>query len=319
MASIPIRASLALVLLFGGAAGLWVAASKCKNPSMSQPAHPAKRPDFSGISAAAPAQPLHLLFIHHSCGGQLFASPGPDDGENAIYKSHPNGGNLRARLQAAGYVVHEAAYGSRVGEKTDVFDWLPKFRTQMAEILACSHQDEQLCPGLRNHIIVFKSCFPNNAFVGEGVSPGAPAGPELTFWNARATYSALLAEFAQHPEVLFVCVSAPPLANVSVPGWKRLAKQILGRYRDPEESARLARKFNNWLASEDGWLASYRTGNVAVFDYYDILTGGGAANCLVFPTGGGVDSHPSAVGNSQAADAFIPFLNRAARRVRLTL
>ena len=287
---------------------------------MQPPSSPAKRPDLSSISAAAPAQPLHLLFIHHSCGGQLFAAPGPDAGQNAIYQSHPNGGNLRDRLAAAGYVVHEAAYGSRVGERTDVFDWLPKFRTQMSEVLTCAHQDERHPAGLGNQIVVFKSCFPNNAFAGAGTAPGNPAGPELTLWNARATYAALLPEFSKYPDVLFVCLTAPPLAPTATPDpvWKRLAKQLLGRYRDPVEGAGLARQFNNWLASEDGWLAGYHAKNVAVFDYYNLLTGNGASNCSVFPTGGGADSHPSATGNNQAAEAFLPFLNRVVRRVRLT-
>ena len=55
----------------------------------------------------------NLLFIHHSCGGQLLAEPGAqsggerDSGSYCIYDSHPNGGGLREMLRAAGFTVNE--------------------------------------------------------------------------------------------------------------------------------------------------------------------------------------------------------------------
>jgi hypothetical protein len=62
------------------------------------------------------------------------------------------------------------------------------------------------------------------------------------------------------------------------------------------------------------WLAGYDGVNVVVFDYYDVLTGGGLSNLSAYPTGNGSDSHPSRAGNEAAAAAFAPFLNRAMRR-----
>src|SRR4030095_4478150 len=97
-------------------------------------------------SDAAPPQPLNLLFIHHSVGGQLLADEGPTGGESegrlSIHLSHPNGGGLRRLLQHHGYRVHEASYSSAVGEHTDLFDWLPKFWNLMPTILTVRHQDE---------------------------------------------------------------------------------------------------------------------------------------------------------------------------------
>jgi hypothetical protein len=262
---------------------------------------------------------LDLLFIHHSCGGTLLASPGPGTGTNCIYTSHANGGDLRKRLEQSGYAVHEASYGSRIGQKTDLFDWLPKFRDQMDDVLACDVQDTRLSEGHRNRIVVFKSCYPNNAFRSEGQPPGNPNGPELTVWNAKATYSALLDEFKKHPEVLFVCVTAPPLAPKTPPQplWKTVAKALLGRRLSLAEKGRLARQFNTWLASKEGWLKDYPLKNVAVFDYYDILTGHGKSDLSVYPTDDGFDSHPSREGNEKAAAAFVPFLNEAVRRAGL--
>ncbi len=276
--------------------------------------------DLSAFPPEAPGAGLRLLFIHHSCGGQLLADPGERAGEDCIYATHPNGGGLRGLLVSQGYEVHEASYGSEIGDRTDIFDWPPKLGGMMEKILACDRQDTAYAAGQRNDIVAFKSCFPNSNFTGRGTPPGNPAGPELTVWNAKAAYAALLPELAKHPGVLFVCVTAPPLAGKLPPEplWKALARVVLKRPRnDPSASGPLAREFNNWLATPEGWLKDYPGRNVVVFDYYDILTAEGKSDYAEYPTGGGGDSHPSCEGNSKTAQAFVPFLNRAARRVGL--
>ncbi len=287
---------------------------------MSTNARQAKPLDLSAYSETTPKLPLHLLFIHHSCGGQLLAGFGAEQGTKCIYSTHPNGGGLRTRLEQNSCIVHEASYRSRIGQNTDIFDWLPKFRDHMEEILACDSQDVRYSDGRRNQIVVFKSCFPNNDFKAEGQAPGNAAGPDLTVWNARAAYTELLDEFRKHPEVLFVCMTAPPLAPRMQPQplWKRLAKTALGQSNRLAGSAGLARQFNNWLAGPDGWLKDSHLTNVVVFDYYDILTGYGASDLSAYPTGGGYDSHPSREGNEKTAEAFVPFLNRAVRRAGLS-
>lgn len=276
--------------------------------------------DRLGDLDAAPKQPLRLLFIHHSCGGQWLAAPGAVMGGNGIYLKHPNGGGLRARLERNSFIVHEASYGSRIGEHTDIFDWLPKFRGEMDEILACDFQNVRYAAGQRNQIVVFKSCYPNNDFKSEGLPPGNAAGPDLTVWNARAAYAMLLGEFRKHPEVLFVCVTAPPLAPKPSPRplWQLLAEKAVGRGDSLTASSRLARAFNNWLAGWDGWLKDCGQANVAVFDYYDLLTDHGASDLSRYPTDDGRDSHPSSEGNLKATEAFVPFLNQTVRRAGLS-
>jgi hypothetical protein len=317
------KLSIAVILLFvaGTAVLLWPVTENAKTlSSMNGPNKPAPTLDLSAHADSVPRQPLDVLFIHHSCGGQLLASSGPDSGTNCIYVSHPNGGNLRARLEQNGYRIHEASYKSRIADKTDVFDWLPKFRTQMDDILVCDFQDNRYSDARRNQIVVFKSCFPNSDFKGEGQAPGNPAGPELTLWNAKATYTSLLAEFRKHPDVLFVCATAPPLAPKAAPQplWKVLAKKALGRENGLVQSSKLAREFSNWLSSPDGWLKESQLNNVVVFNYYDILTDHGASDLCQYPTADGFDSHPSREGNEKAADAFVPFLNRAVRHAGLS-
>ena len=261
-----------------------------------------------------------LTFIHHSCGGQLLADAGPEVSRaRCIHPTHPNGGGLRRRLEAAGFAVHEASYGSQIGDKTDLFDWLPKFRGSLDRILRIDENDRLRDEG-HNRIVVFKSCYTENELLADGQSPGNAVGPELTLWNAKATLSALRAELAQRPDVLFVYLTSPPLAPrvPREPVWKLAAKTLLGRPRSPEvaaERAARARVLATWAKSPDGLAGA---GNVAVFDYYDVLTDGGASNLSCYPTGGGFDSHPSSAGNQRAAEAFVPFLEAAARAAGIT-
>lgn len=274
--------------------------------------------DLSSYATDKLTTPLRLLFIHHSCGGQLLANRGPNVGESCIYESHPNGGGLRGQLNEAGYTVHEASYDSEIGANTDIFDWPPKFSNEMAKVLRVEHQDKLLPEGVRNDIVAFKSCFPNNNFRERGEAPGNPAGPELTVENAKAAYRALLTEFQKQPDVLFVAVTAPPLSSVKPkePLWRSVARVVLKKpLVDVTGSGPLAREFNNWLKATNGWLADYPLKNVVVYDYYDALTGYGRSDYLQYATGDqGQDSHPSDQGNSLVAEAFVPFLNAAVRR-----
>ena len=279
--------------------------------------------DLEAFSAAPPAVPLNLLFIHHSVGGQWLADPGTaestQDARRSLHKTHPNGGGLRRRLVSQGYSVHEASYGSAIGDRTDFFDWRPKFRDSMPKILSTRHQDELLSNG-RNQIVMFKSCYPNNAFKPESAREDS-RGPTLTVARAKQELDALRELFAERPETLFIYVTAPPLRDDSgsEATWKRLAKRMLGRQSladEREASARAAREFNQWAAAPHGWLAGFARVNIAVFDYFDLLTGG-TSNYLEFPSQGGTDNHPATEAQQLAAARFVPFLNRAVRRAGL--
>jgi hypothetical protein len=274
--------------------------------------------DLSKFDDAPLGKSTRLLFIHHSCGGQMLADVGEEkELANCIFVSHPNGGNLRRKLEAAGYEVNEASYGSEIGDKTDMFDWLPKFRSKMDRVLSTKQNDIALPQGQKNRVVVFKSCYPQNRFVDEGRAPGNPEGPELTVENAKAHLLALLPEFAKQRDTLFVYVTAP--ANSPKPEKVPLIKMLLGELRGVTQrkalvkQSQLARRFTAWVVSPDGWLKDYPHKNVVVFDYYDILTNR-QGNLSQFPTGDGSDNHPSHEGNQKAALAFVPFLNRAMRR-----
>jgi hypothetical protein len=318
------RISLGVVFVLGVIAILLVPIGETTGDRDHSPREPTpvKKIDLSAFSDARIDRRLQLLFIHHSVGGALFAAPGPTEAvARCIWRSHPEGGNARSLLEAQGYEVNEASYGSLLGEKTDLFDWLPKFRDDMAKVLTCDHNDDFYAGGQRNDVVVFKSCYPNNRFVAMGEAPGDPRGPELTVWNARATLTALLPELQKQPDTLFVFLSVPPQAPPpQVPLWKWAAKKALGKpaYADvlARESA-LARQFNDWVVSEDGWLAGYPLRNVVVFDLFGSLVAPDGSNLLGYPSGDGHDSHPGRAGNQKVAEELVPFINRAVRRAGL--
>ena len=108
----------------------------------SDPSERAAPIDLTSFLPTNPPRRVNILFIHHSCGGQLLADRGEDyEYARCIHMAHGNGGELRKKLIEAGYFVNEASYGSIVGEKTDLWDWEPKFRKEMDRVLDTIRND----------------------------------------------------------------------------------------------------------------------------------------------------------------------------------
>ncbi len=313
-----------LLLAFAGSISLMLLLSLSNAGSKEENMEPmhVNTIDLTKYPATKPEKPVNLLFIHHSCGGQLFADKGPDVGDHCIYKTHPNGGGLRRMLEENNYIVHEASYGSLIGEDTDICHWHKKFKNYMDKILTLKHQDEFFTDGTQNQVVMFKSCFPNSWIGSDGSEPGDPDSCKKTLANYKAAYNSLLPIFSKYPHTLFIAVTAPPLAKPTLykkEKLKEFIKQILGRPDTTDKVGRRVRAFNNWLKDvRNGWLKDYKLKNVVVFDYYDVLTGHGQSNWSMYPTGGGKDSHPSAAGNTKAAQEFVPFINRAVHRAGIS-
>ena len=133
--------------------------------------------------------------------------------------------------------------------------------------------------------------------------------------EVRGTAEWVARENSEHK--LFVAITAPPLHKDET----------------SREQAANARAFNRWLVED--WLADYPLHNVAVFDFYNVLTSNGGnpdENDRAAPSGnhhrlmdgkveyvtdqGGDtsayaysgDSHPTAVGNQKATAEFLPLL-----------
>ena len=281
-------------------------------------------PSEAQASVSPPAEPVRLIFIHHSCGSN--------------WLSDGNGG-LGIALRDGNYFVSDTNYGwgpDSIGSSTDIGHWWLWFRgPDSAEYLEALYaEDGQHSSYSRmstdvdgeNQIIMFKSCYPNSGLKGDVNDPvpaidnnplrGQGCGSQYhTVANAKGIYIDLLEYFKTQPDKLFVVITAPPLTDAT--------------YADN------ARAFNNWLVNE--WLADYDVGNVFVFDFYNVLTtnGGdpntndvglesgnhhrwwngalqhktdGDSNILAYPTG---DNHPSRAGNQKATAEFLPLLNNA--------
>ncbi|MBN2438731.1 MAG: hypothetical protein JXL20_09035, partial [Deltaproteobacteria bacterium] len=160
-------------------------------------------------------------------------------------------------------------------------------------------------PAGENRIILFKSCFPNSNLEGNpNDPPAAEISYDLTVANAKAVYNSLLTYFQARPDKLFIVITAPPL---------------MASETDAARAAN-ARAFNSWLV--DNWLDGYPLANVAVFDYYNVLTAVGnhhrwnnndvehviatASNTAYYPS---EDSHPNTTGHQKATTEFVPLLN----------
>ena len=306
------------------------AAPERAEPTSTTAVAPVADPD--ALDPSPPAQPVRLIFIHHSSGENWLA-----DG---------NGG-LGLALMDNHYFVSDTNYGwgpndpllgGPIGDNTDIGHWWNWFvgPAQGSILQALFAENEQHAeytrltddPGGANQIVMFKSCFPNSALGGSPHDPpatgknplqGQASGSEhYTVANAKRLYADLLPFFESRPETLFVAVTAPPL---------------LAADTSPEQAAN-ARAFNRWLTTE--WLAGYPLPNVAVFDFYNVLTsnGGNAAVNDADSSGGNHhrfrngrieyvtdqgsdasayalegDSHPTPAGNQKATAEFVPLLN----------
>jgi hypothetical protein len=276
----------------------------------------------SPLNPNPPASTLKLIFIHHSTGGNWLADPSGNE----------LGGDLGRALMDNNYFASATNYGweaagDTIGDRTDIGNWWEWFRADnSANVLAALYAENgqnfgdfgswpRLAaePPGENQIIMFKSCFPNSNLQGGPNDPVPPIGDNplrgLDAWseyhtvaNAKGIYNDLLAYFATRQDKLFIVIAAPPVLDPAF--------------------ADNARAFNTWLTQR--WLAengySYR--NVAVWDFYNVLTGpdnhhryrDGAieyitdrgGNIAFYPSG---DEHPSRAGNQKATAEFVPWLN----------
>jgi hypothetical protein len=248
-----------------------------------------------------PDHPVRLVFVHHSTGEAWLAD------------EH---GGLGRALSENNYFVSDTNYGwgpEAIGDRTDIPNWLEWFAgPDSGEILAALYgESEQHAaytrtlgdPGGENEIVLFKSCFPNSNLTGNPTDPASP-GEEYSVGHAKYVYNEILQYFATRPDKLFVVITAPPV-------------------QDPTY-AENARAFNTWLVED--WLQEneYPYNNVAVFDFYNVLTGPdnhhryqeGAVehvwvegrNTSYYPSSAD-DDHPSAAGDRKATQEFVPLLN----------
>jgi uncharacterized repeat protein (TIGR01451 family) len=273
-----------------------------------------------------PAQPVRLIFIHHSEGDNWLADDNGGLGlvlrDNNYFVSDTN----------FGWGPPDPSSGGVIGDHNWIPDWYswftgPRRDIYLTALYAESGQHSTYSrmesnPGGSNTIVLFNSSFQNSNLDGspsDGPAASADNHSTLTVANAKRIYLDLLHYFASRQDKLFVVITAPPLIETDT----------------TTDRAANARAFNNWLVTD--WLSAYPYQNVAVFDFYTVLTSNGGNadindlgavtgghhrynnnviqhltdpyNYEDYPTVNGTDNHPSAAGNVKAMSEFVPLLN----------
>jgi len=298
------------------------------------PAGPAES-QYQPLNYNPPSTTVRLVFIHHSVGENLLNS------------------GMFAQLNANNYYVTDTYYGwgpsddsGPIGDYTDIGHWYnwflgPSSTTFLTALYGNTFINEPIVntmppPTLPNTVVLFKSCFPNSG----GIS-GAPNDPPrisspsdpnpiwgagsgdtdvTTVSNIKGMYRDLLSYFATRQDKLFILLTPPPL----IPD-----EQFV------DGSSDRARAINTWLIKQ--WLDHYPYHNVAVLDFYNVLTSNGgdidtndlgattgnhhrllsgkvehmvqtANNYAAYPSG---DSHPTEAGSLKASVELVPLINVA--------
>ena len=201
-----------------------------------------------------------------------------------------------------GWGPPDSTNGGRIGDNTDTIHWQTWFRsantsTFMTALFNESDQNSTFSrlsddPGGENQIIMFKSCFPNSE-VEDDIS------------DEQAIYNDLLNYLRTRPDKLFVLITPPGEKNVA---------------SDDETKDLCDWLVNDWLT---GYSASDGSQNVAVFDFYCVLSETNSHHRIVgdaiehiyvdydgkSPYHNGSDNHPNGTGNCKATTEFIPLLN----------
>lgn len=218
-----------------------------------------------------------MLFVHHSVGEGILDQ-----------------GGLRDSLLNMGIFVKGATYGDEIGQRTDVCDWYPKFKTDIQKLFVFkNHPNQYYKDGRVNDVIMFKSCYPCSKIGSEGTSPGNPNNREYTTENYKAVFEELSKEFRKYPNKLFIYVTYPPLVEPET---------------NPEAAAR-AREFNAWLMKD--YLPRYQSEsgmrNFVVFDLFDVLANSNNVLRDEYRRPDQSDSHPNELGYKQGAIRFLEF------------
>ncbi len=226
------------------------------------------------VSVAPTAEPVRVLFVHHSTGGNLL-----------------HGGDVREGLAALGYELWDHGYndeglsdaeGNPTGQSfalpddnTNPDGWAAIFAQEVA-----SPPETTFARMLEYDVILFKSCFPASNITDDEMAA-----------NYKAWYLEVRTAIDQHPDRLFVVFTTPPL----VPNETDLA------------NAARARAWADYLTSDE--YIGERT-NVAVFDFFSLLADASGVLRAEYRSDAW-DSHPNDLANQTIGPLLVAFVDAA--------
>jgi hypothetical protein len=175
-------------------------------------------------------------------------------------------------LVGLGLEVHDRTYGDGwVGENTDPEHFPITFTERFDDMMTW-----ELPAGEHYDIVAFKSCFPASNICSDGMLN-----------DYRRYYNTIRSITRQHPDVLFIPFTTPPLVpNETEP-----------------HCARRARQFANWLTG-----AYDDERNLAAYDLFGILAGDDNYLHQQYRSDPW-DSHPNSVANRAVAEDFTRWLS----------
>jgi hypothetical protein len=229
-----------------------------------------------GADPGKPPQRLSMVWHHHSTGDSIL-----------------NGGLLEA-LRADHIDFYDINYqeavvdGYAIGDHTDPPDFPKNFNTpKYFEVIKRWELQDNKKP---HDIVMFKSCF-----------PASDIKDDAMLKNYQKWYLSLLPTFKNHPDILFIAMSTPPLVSQAT----------------TSDRAARARTWAKWITTE----YAKNVKNVKVFDLFGalaILEGNPDQNTLASQFAAAKDdSHPTPAGAQAVTRMFIPWLNRAVREAGL--
>lgn len=229
----------------------------------------------------------NLIFLHHSTGEnlilygnvrKLFTQKGYqfwDHDYNRDGLTRPDGTRTHTH-----YNIPETAPGVDSGGNTDPEGLAVLFAQPVHD-----PPDNAFSRLLQHPVVIFKSCFPNNALKSDEMLE-----------RHKAFYLGMRNAMDQHPGHVFILLTTPPL--------------------HPKETnageANRARALSRWLQSE-AFLGGHT--NLFVFDFYNLLADPGTN--MLRPEyqlkGSSVDSHPNTLANEVIGPRFVDFVDQSVR------
>lgn len=236
---------------------------------------------------------FRILFIHHSTGRRLI-NQGRIRNLLETYNKK-NGKNIEFWDHDYNRIGLVNNHGVRVGysfeipsDNTDP-DGLEILFTQQ---VASNPPTTPLSKVLLFDAIVFKSCFPVSAIQSE---------EQLEKYKQH--YQNIRSALITFPTKLFVCMTPPPLVPLKIPVFVPAWTNTI--------DAKRARKFANWMKSEDFLQDST---NIVTYDFFDALASKEnsirSPNTLLPEYRGflGLDSHPNIKANRTIGPLFLNFV-----------